>query len=794
MKKNLVLSTFLCIFFSFSSCNTAGDSSDVYYTVSFNSNGGSFVTAQSIKSGETAKQPVSPIRENYIFNGWYKGSYKFYFSTPITESITLTAKWKAETAPGIEEGNTKTYTITYNTTYGTKPSSISLAENTVLIEEHLPPLSVENKIFAGWYNGETKVNVGDKITGNLNLTAKWEEPPATYTITYTSEYGTTPSTITLEENTVLTEEHLPTLTAENKFFAGWYNDETKVNIGDKLTGNLNLTAKWEEPPATYTITYTSEYGTNPSTITLEENTVLTEEHLPTLTAENKICIGWFSGETKVNVGDKITGNLNLTAKWEDDVVEKIKQMTNSGEIKVTGKATTELISEINKSLKELATSNKDILVTLDLSEVTGLSQLESASSTSGTNSFYRCSNLEGIILPNTLEKIGSRAFSGCTSLKTIIVPDSVTSIGSDAFSGCTALESISLPFVGASATAKNRSKECLFGYIFGSSSYVGAITTVQSYYDTSYTEKNATYYLPPLLKKVTITGEKILDYAFYNCSSLTNITIGSGVTSIGSSAFYNCKNLTEVNYTGTVAQWCKISFSGYAATPCTYSGKLCVNGEEITDLVIPDEVTTIKAYAFYNCKGIKSVTIGSGVTSIGDSAFYACSGLKSVTIGSGVTSIKSYAFSWCSGLTSITIPDSVTEIGDTAFYGCSGLTNITIGNGVTSIGWSAFKRCSGLTSLNIPENLIIIGRDAFFDCTSLASVIIGGGVKTIGASAFTNCSALTSVVFSDTSTWYYSDNSAYTDGSAIDSAELENAATAANYLTNTYKSKYWYKL
>ncbi|WP_298535237.1 leucine-rich repeat protein [uncultured Treponema sp.] len=725
MKKIMVLSALLCVFFS--SCNTSGDSSDVYYTVSFNSNGGSFVTAQSIKSGETAKQPVSPIRENYIFNGWYKGSYKFYFSTPITESITLTAKWKAETAPGTEEGNTKTYTITYNTTYGTKPSSISLAENTVLTEEHLPTLSVENKIFAGWYNGETKVKVGDKITGNLNLIAKWEGSAATYTITYTTEYGTNPSTISLEENTVLTEEHLPTLTAENKIFAGWYNDETKVNIGDK-----------------------------------------------------------------------ITGNLNLTAKWEDDVVEKIKQMTNSGEIKVTGKATTELISEINKSLKELATSNKDILVTLDLSEVTGLTCLEGAYSYSdaeyASKSFYGCSNLEGIIFPNTLEEIGSSAFKNCTNLKSIIVPDSVTSIGSGAFSGCTALEEITLPFVGESATAENQSQKSLFGYIFGSSSYVGAITTEQRYFYTSYTEKNATYYLPPLLKKVTITGEKILDYAFYNCSSLTNITIGSGVTSIGSSAFYNCKNLTDVNYTGTVAQWCKISFSGSEATPCTYSGKLCVNGEEITDLVIPDEVTTIKAYAFYNCKGIKSVTIGSGVTSIGN-----------------------YAFAWCSGLTGITIPDSVTEIGNTAFYGCSGLTNITIGNGVTSIGWSAFERCSGLksvtigsgvtsigssafsgcselTSLTIPDNITSIGYKACYECTSLASVIIGGGVKTIGGYAFSNCSALTSVVFSDTSTWYYSDNSAYTDGSAIDSAELENAATAANYLTNTYKSKYWYKL
>ena len=96
---------------------------------------------------------------------------------------------------------------------------------------------------------------------------------------------------------------------------------------------------------------------------------------------------------------------------------------------------------------------------------------------------------------------------------------------------------------------------------------------------------------------------------------------------------------------------------------------LYLNGTLITDLVIPDGVTSIGDGAFDGCSGLTSVTIPDGVTSIGDGAFYGCSGLTSVTIPDSVTSIGSYAFCDCSGLTSVTIPDSVTSIGDYAFKG-----------------------------------------------------------------------------------------------------------------------------
>ena len=119
--------------------------------------------------------------------------------------------------------------------------------------------------------------------------------------------------------------------------------------------------------------------------------------------------------------------------------------------------------------------------------------------------------------------------------------------------------------------------------------------------------------------------------AFYNCSGLTSVTIPNSVTSIGSSAFSDCSGLKEVHISD-LATWCKISFGSYNANPLYYAHDLYLNGLLITDLVIPNSVTSIGSYAFSGCSGLTSVTIPNSVTSIGESAFYGCSGLKEVHI------------------------------------------------------------------------------------------------------------------------------------------------------------------
>ena len=127
---------------------------------------------------------------------------------------------------------------------------------------------------------------------------------------------------------------------------------------------------------------------------------------------------------------------------------------------------------------------------------------------------------------------------------------------------------------------------------------------------------------------------------FEDCSRLTSVIIGTGVTSIGVQAFIDCDNLTNVT--------------------------------------IPDSVTSIGNLAFDSCTGLTSVTIPDSVTTIGDGAFQECSGLTSIEIPSGVASIGRSAFYGCSRLTNVTIPDSVTSIDSYAFTGCTSLTSVTV--------------------------------------------------------------------------------------------------------------------
>ncbi len=120
------------------------------------------------------------------------------------------------------------------------------------------------------------------------------------------------------------------------------------------------------------------------------------------------------------------------------------------------------------------------------------------------------------------------------------------------------------------------------------------------------------------------------DYAFTFCYNITSVTIPSSVTRIGKYAFDDCTGLTTV-YISDLSAWCNMEFYGFPANPTRYAEHLYLNGSEITDLVIPNDVTIINAYAFWNCSGLVSVTFPNSVTSIGYGAFNGCSGLTSIT-------------------------------------------------------------------------------------------------------------------------------------------------------------------
>ena len=281
----------------------------------------------------------------------------------------------------------------------------------------------------------------------------------------------------------------------------------------------------------------------------------------------------------------------------------------------------------------------------------------------GEEAFEYCESLTSITIPNSVTSIGNNAFSWCESLTSITIPNSVTDIGGEAFFMCTSLFSITIP---------------------------NSVTSIGDY----------AFHWCSSLTSITIPNgvASIGRYAFRDCSALTSITIPNSVTSIGFGAFEGCSSLTSVTLTGpTIESFCqsptnKLLFDASAPG----RRKIEVNDQEITDLTIPNSVTSIGEWAFYACSGLTSITIPNSVISIGSIAFNGCSGLISITIPKSVTSIGDYAFSGCSGLTSITCEaETPPTVGKNPFDGVSTSIPVYVPCGCVwaygaASGWNSF--------------------------------------------------------------------------------------------------------
>ena len=164
--------------------------------------------------------------------------------------------------------------------------------------------------------------------------------------------------------------------------------------------------------------------------------------------------------------------------------------------------------------------------------------------------------------------------------------------------------------------------------------------------------------------------------AFFRCENLVSITLPSTLEEVKYFAFYNCEKLTGI-YISDISKWCSVNFIDQGSNnPLDYAGNLYLNGELVTDLVIPSDVTVIAPSVFGDCTSITSVTIPATVKTIGSSAFSMCTNLKEVKIENGVTTIDKYAFYACWNLETVVIGNTVATIGEWAFEYCNKLTTI----------------------------------------------------------------------------------------------------------------------
>lgn len=257
----------------------------------------------------------------------------------------------------------------------------------------------------------------------------------------------------------------------------------------------------------------------------------------------------------------------------------------------------------------------------------------------------------------TVISIEAGAFKNSTTLESIILPGSVKTIGTNAFYSCSKLISISLDQV----------------------------------------------------KTIGVN-------AFANCEGLKAINIPSTITSIGIDAF-KCPNLTAVHITDLSA-WCKIKFeysqyyeslSGRYSNPLYYAKNLYLNGELITNLKIPYDVTDINPFAFINCKNITEVIIPESINSIGLYAFIGCSNLKNLTIEDSENSLSINTFSY-------------RTVGSCAFEDCP-LIKFYLGRNFTSnSNFPAFRDNHELKNLTIGSKVTYISSKSFLNCDSIVNI------------------------------------------------------------------------
>ncbi len=240
-----------------------------------------------------------------------------------------------------------------------------------------------------------------------------------------------------------------------------------------------------------------------------------------------------------------------------------------------------------------------------------------------------------------IKEISASCFSNQLVLRSIKFSSNVEKFGSACLSGCTNLESLEVPFVGATVDSKNAQK--VLGYLFGSATIDGCSTITMKYNESG----SQAYSIPNSLKEVTVTGDKVSDYAFYGLNlkkvnltgevkaigpymfaemqALKSYEVPAGVTAIGKGAFKNCANLAKVDFSKATALTAIGSEAFYGCGLLGY-GK---NG----GLKLPATLETLGEKAFYNCVSLTEVDLSTTkVTLVNNYTFYGCKELLRVTL------------------------------------------------------------------------------------------------------------------------------------------------------------------
>ena len=399
-------------------------------------------------------------------------------------------------------------------------------------------------------------------------------------------------------------------------------------------------------------------------------------------------------------------------------------------------------------------------VFLDAEALTSVTFAEnSALENIGEDAFRGCEQLTGIIIPENVEAIGSGAFFG-TGLSSVTFPEngSLEDIGNSAFYGCDLIE-VSIPesviHIGDSAFSGNGSLSTVnipTGSILesiGKTAFKGcnieSIHIPGNVISIGAEAFRSNFNLEEIVFASNAALTTIGNYAFADCDKLTSFYLPANVSDIGNAIVYGNSliqlSVDSQNLTYTAEGNCIIRKSdNVLMLGCRAS-------------IIPQYVTSIADYAFYECQELTNITIPDTVTSIGEYAFAKC-GITTIALPK-VTFIGEWAFRDCE-LEQVSFSNTLVEIDAYAFWNCQ-LTELVLPNSIRTIGTSAFSGCDSLENVAFPEGLMSIGRNAFYSCENLISISIPASVDSIGDGAFSFCLNLESITVDKANAVYSGD-------------------------------------
>ena len=303
------------------------DPKPVMHTVTFNSNGGTSIDPQTVQDGLTVRRPADPVKNDYVFDGWYLDNDQYDFNEPVTGDITLTAIYHRKPIP-----QPNTYTVRFDTGGGSKVDPQTIIEGKTVIRPADP--SMDGYDFQGWLLDGKDYDWNTPITGDMTLTASWkkhEEPkPVTHTVSFYTDGGNTVAQQTVNDGETVTVPDTPTKNGYT--FSGWTLNGEPYDFNLPVTADITLKATWVEnqkpQPKRHTVTFDTTGGSEIGQQTVDEGEKAIQPANPT--REGYDFQGWLLNGQAYDWNTPITGDITLTASWTEKAPTLFTVAFNTG--------------------------------------------------------------------------------------------------------------------------------------------------------------------------------------------------------------------------------------------------------------------------------------------------------------------------------------------------------------------------------------------------------------------------------------------------------------------------------